>query len=61
MVRLDSFGTRLALGLVIMGLVLLAHGRHELQVLQAVASAALFLGVVLGIRHAYRTRRASKT
>jgi len=60
MTRLDSFGTRLVLGLVIAVLVLLAHGRHELQVLQAVASAALLLWVVLEIRHGYRSRHASR-
>jgi hypothetical protein len=54
--HLNRFGLRLAFALVITAFVLLAHARHQLQILQLLTCAVLLVWGGLEIRRAYRQR-----
>ena len=55
--HLRRFGTRLAIAVAIAALVVLAHGRHHVQVLEVGTCAALLVWGALESWHVLRPRR----
>ncbi len=55
--HLSRFNTRFALALVVTALVVLAHERAQVRILQVLTGAGLVVWAVLEIAHAYRQRR----
>lgn len=56
--HLQWFGVRLVVAFFLLAVVLLAHARHHLQLIQAAGIAALVVWGTFEARHAYERRRA---